>query len=246
MVDDESLARQRVIRYILQFDPDLQIETASSGLEAVEKIRSLRPHLIFLDIEMPGLNGFEVLQQFEERPFQIVFQTAYDQFAIRAFEEQAIDYLLKPFNAERLHKALANALQRKNNELRLRKLEERLGSQSNTGRYLKKLTITQGQRLRILGEDDIFCFISKDHYTHVCFGDGLEGICDLSLIKLMQRLDPAVFTQLHRNNLVKISAISSCGSSRQSGMWVELKNGMRLPVSRNHQSDVRLIFENEK
>ncbi len=244
IVDDEPLARQRVTRYVREYDPDLQIETAADGLEAVEKIRSFKPDLVFLDIEMPGLNGFEVLQQFDERPFQIIFQTAYDQFAIRAFEEQAIDYLLKPFNAGRLHRALSNALRKRHDETRLRKLEEMMAGRSPGAGYLIKLTVSQGRRLRLVEADEIWCFISKDHYTHICFGDGLEGICELSLNRLEERLDPAKFMRIHRNNIVRIDAIESCGSSPSA--WVELRNGMKLPVSRSRQGELRRMFKDEK
>src|ERR1044072_1618212 len=99
LVDDEALARQRLRRYLAQTEYRFVLEEAQSGLEAVEKIHTFQPDIIFLDIEMPGLNGFEVLQQVNERPFQVVFQTAFDEFAVRAFEALASDYLLKPFTS---------------------------------------------------------------------------------------------------------------------------------------------------
>ncbi len=238
IVDDEPLARQRVARFVRLHDPDLLIEMAADGLEAVEKIRSFRPDLIFLDIEMPGLNGFEVLQQFDERQLKVIFQTAYDQFAIRAFEEQAIDYLLKPFNAERLHRALSNALRKQYDETRLRKVEESL-----SGGFLRKLTVSQGRRLRLVEADEIWCFISRDHYTHVCYGAGLEGICELSLSRLAERLDPGEFMRIHRKTIVRIDAIESCGSSPASGMRVCLRNGMNLPVSRSRQGELRRVMK---
>lgn len=238
IVDDEPLARQRVARFVRLHDPDHLIETAADGLEAVEKIRSFHPDLVFLDIEMPGLNGFEVLQQFDERPFQIIFQTAYNQFAIRAFEEHAIDYLLKPFNAERLHRSLSNALRKQHDETRLRKLEETL-----SGGGLRKLTVSQGRHLRMIETDEIWCFISKDHYTHVRYGDGLEGICELSLSRLDERLDPGKFVRIHRKTIVRIDAIESCGSSPASGMRVVLRNGMNLPVSRSRQGELRRLMK---
>src|SRR5262249_38652080 len=151
------------------------------------------PEVIFLDIEMPGLSGLEVLQQFEERPFHVIFQTAYDQFAIRAFEEQACDYLLKPFTAERLHQALSRALNQVADQQKLfaleRQLAARLDGNDNGQGYLSKLTVKQGNRLRIVTTHEIYCFVSRDHYTCVYFNDGgsvLEGICDLSLGRLLE------------------------------------------------------------
>jgi len=246
IVDDEALARQRVNRYVRQLGQPFLIAEADSGLAAVEMIRSFRPDVIFLDVEMPGLDGFEVLQQFERRPFQIIFQTAYDQFAIRAFEEHACDYLLKPFTAARLHEALAHTLSRVADEARLRALEAQMTARDG---YLRRLTVKQGARLRVVEEQDIFCFISQDHYTCIYFGSSdqtHEGISDLSLSRLIERLDPRVFQQLHRNNIVRGSALVSLSRSRQGEMWAELSNGMKLPVSRRHYAIARKLIRVEE
>jgi two-component system LytT family response regulator len=250
IADDEALARQRVLRYVRQFRQaplaGFLIEEAESGIRAVELIHSFRPDLIFLDIEMPGLNGLEVLQQFENRSFLIIFQTAYDQFAIRAFEEHACDYLLKPFTAERLHQALARALGRVADEQRLRALEAQFAARNDGKGYLQKLTVKQGSRLRIVAAQDVACFVSRDHYTCVYFDDGgsvLEGICDLSLARLAERLDPRAFQQLHRNNIVRTSAIVALLRSREGEVLVELANGMKQPVSRSNQRQAKELVK---
>ena len=247
IVDDEQLARQRVTRYVRQFSPEFEIEEAESGIRAVEMINSFRPEVVFLDVEMPGLNGLEVLQQFEERPFHVIFQTAYDQFAIRAFEEHACDYLLKPFTAERLHQALARALGRVAGEERLRALEAQLARREGAQAYLRKLTVKQGSRLRVVTDEEIFCFVSRDHYTCVYFENGpvgsVEGICDLSLTRLADRLDPEDFRQLHRNNIVRASTIVGLSRSPQGEVSVELSNGMKLPVSRSNQREAKELVK---
>ncbi|MEO6724101.1 MAG: response regulator transcription factor [Blastocatellia bacterium] len=246
IVDDETLARQRVARYVRQFSQELLIEEAESGIRAVELIHSFLPDIVFLDVEMPGLNGLEVLQQFEERPFHVIFQTAYDQFAVRAFEEHACDYLLKPFTAERLHRALGGALSRVADEQKLRALERQLAARaignSEGHGYLQKLTVRQGNRLRIVTTAEINCFVSRDHYTCVYFNEGgsaPEGICDLSLGRLMERLNPQEFKQLHRNNIVRLAAIVALSRSRLGEVSVELANRMMLPVSRSNQREVK-------
>jgi two-component system, LytTR family, response regulator len=239
IVDDEDLARQRLRRYALQFDPSFSIAEAASGLQAVERIHEFQPHIILLDISMPGLSGFEVLQQFETRPFLVIFQTAFDEFALRAFEENACDYLLKPFTADRLHKALQQTLQRVADEEKLRALESRLATRDG---YLQRLTVKQGNRLRLLEVSEIHCIISQDHYTCVYFGDHHEGIADLSLTRLMERLDPNIFTQLHRNNIVCLAAVTALQITRQGEMLLDLTNGMKLPVSRAHRRTAREIF----
>lgn len=246
IVDDESLARQRVVRYVRQIRQDFLIAEAESGIRAVELIQSFQPEILLLDIEMPGLSGFEVLQQFELRPYQVIFQTAFDQFAIQAFEENACDYLLKPFTAERLQLALARALNRVADEKKLRALESRLAERQG---YLQQLVIKQGNRLRVVMESEVYCFISRDHYTCVYFGDEqktLEGICDLSLARLAERLDPNRFCQVHRNSIIKISSILALGKSKEGEVCVELVNGMKLPVSRSNQRAVKQLLDFER
>ena len=236
VVDDEALARRRILRHLREAGPPLIVEEAESGLRAVELIHAFRPDVVFLDVEMPGLSGFEVLRQFERRPFQVVFETAYDEFAVRAFEEQACDYLLKPFTADRLLKALARALDRAADEARLGALEAQLAARDG---YLRRLTVKQGGRWRVVGEEEVACFVSRDHYTCVHFGDGREAIIDLSLASLSGRLDPRVFQRLHRHSLVRLSAVVSLSVSRQGEMWAELANGLRLPVSRSRRRSVK-------
>ncbi len=246
IVDDEPLARQRVVRYVRQLNQDFLLEEAESGLQAVELIQSFQPEIIFLDIEMPGLNGLEVLQQFEQRHFQVIFQTAYDQFAIQAFDENACDYLLKPFTAERLHQALSRALSRVADEKKLRALETRLAERNG---YLRQLAVKQGNRMRLLIESELHCFISRDHYTCVYFGEAsqvLEGICDLSLARLAERLDPNKFRQIHRNSIVKIESVVALGRSKDGEVWVELSNGMKLPVSRSNQRAAKQLLDSSR
>jgi len=255
IVDDEALARQRVARYARQLKqeskqeagPAFLIEEAASGVEAVEMIQSFRPDIIFLDVEMPGLDGFEVLRQFSERPFHVIFQTAYDQFAIRAFEESACDYLLKPFTAERLRKALARALDRSADEERLRALEAGLAARDGGRRYLWRLAVKQGVKLRVVEAEDVFCFVSRDHYTLVYFRDGQnhhEAICDLSITMLDERLDPVEYQRLHRNSIARKSAVVALSRSGQGELMAELSNGMKLPVSRSHRKILRESLRN--
>ncbi len=240
IVDDEELARQRIARYLHQAEQSFLIEEAESGIEAVEKINAFQPDIVFLDVEMPGLSGFEALKQLPQRPFQIVFQTAYDEFAVRAFEEQACDYLLKPFTNERFIQALTNALARVENEEKLKALEERMSEREG---HLRKVVVKQGSRLRVVEESEIACFVSRDHYTCVYYEGSREGITELSLSNLIERLDPQVFKQLHRNNIVRVNALVSLSLSKEGRMDVELQNGMRLPVSRSNRHLARELVK---
>jgi two-component system LytT family response regulator len=239
VVDDEPLARQRLMRLVREFDAALLIEEADSGLQAVACIAAFQPDVILLDVEMPGLNGFEVLQQCAARPFQVIFQTAYDQFAIRAFEEHACDYLLKPFPAERLHQALSRALSQQASAARLHALEAQLAQRAG---YMRRFTVKQGARLRLVEAADIVCFLSQDHCTCVYFSVGsqvFEGILDLSLARLLERLDPAAFLQLHRNNIARLAAITAISRTTAGEFQAELITGLKLPISRRQFAQVR-------
>ncbi|MEW6207813.1 MAG: LytTR family DNA-binding domain-containing protein [Acidobacteriota bacterium] len=239
IVDDEPLARQRIARYLAQRRLPLVIEEAESGLRAVELIAEFRPDIIFLDVEMPGLSGLEVLQQFEERPFQVVFETAYDEFAIRAFEEHACDYLLKPFTEARFNHALDRALKQSADHARLRALEATLAEREG---HLSRVIVKHGGRMRIVEAREITCFVSRDHYTCVYFGGGREGLADLSINFLSERLDPRAFIRLHRNSIARISAIKAV-SSREDEMTVELEGGIALAVSRSRRATVRKLMK---
>lgn len=242
IVDDEPLARQRLRRYLTEADGEFVVAEAETGVEAVELITRFAPEVIFLDIEMPGFTGFDVLAQFGERRFQVVFQTAYDEFAVRAFEEHACDYLLKPFTRERFEQALARVLSRVAHEARLTALEAEFARRDG---YLQRLTVKQGGKLRVVEAREISCFVSRDHYTCVYFGDAREAICDLPLAHLIERLDPQQFRQLHRNNIARIAAIVSLTLSRADGMTVEVNNGLRLPVSRSNRRLARRIIREQ-
>lgn len=245
IVDDEPLARQRIARYVREYNEEFEIAEAVSGLEAVERIRLFQPEIVLLDVEMPGLDGFEVLQQFEDRPFHVIFQTAFDQFAIRAFEENACDYLLKPFTAARLHESLTRVLHRLVDQERLRRLESQLSGRKGGAKYLQKIIVRLANRSRIVDAGDIVCFISRDHYTcalYVVDGNLHEGICELSIGMLVERLDPHQFVRLHRNNIARIAEIKAVSRSRDGAVAVELSHHQTLPVSRANHKMVKALL----
>ena len=159
IVDDEELARKKIKRFLRTCAPDFSIHEAENGVRALQSIQEIAPNLVFLDIEMPGLSGLEVLQNIEHRPFKLIFQTAHAEFAVRAFEENACDYLLKPFDQERFQKALQRALARPENE-NLLGLENQLRSEKQ---YLERLSVKLGNKTRLLKVNEVEYFTSKDH-----------------------------------------------------------------------------------
>lgn len=237
IVDDERLAREKIRRYLAEAEAlgPFVVQEAKNGIEALEAIADFKPEVVFLDVEMPGLSGFDVLRQLPTVDFQVIFETAYDEFALRAFEENACDYLLKPFTSERLHKALARALSRaapRNAHVNAAKVG---------GGYLDCITVRQGRHLIVLPVSDIECFSSQDHYTCVFAADGRGGLTEylieLSLAHLEAHLDPALFQRAHRSALVRVGAIRSIATG--PNMTVHLSGGMELAVSRAHRQAIR-------
>lgn len=221
VVDDERLAREKIVRQLKDFPQPFAIAEAKNGLEALAMIQEKAPDIVFLDVEMPGLSGFDLLRQLPEVTFQMIFETAYDEFTVRAFEENACDYLLKPFTAERLHKALARAL--------ARTTPSGAARASTSAAFLDRITVRKSGELLVLGDTEIHCFVSRDHYTCIDTDDG-EYLIDLSLNHLETHLNPAVFQRIHRNALVRIDAVKAIVPGPRKRAW--LVNGLELEVSR--------------
>jgi two-component system LytT family response regulator len=236
IVDDESLARDRVRRFLLELNIQAQVEEAKDGLQALEKLTSLKPDVVFLDIQMPGLNGFEVLQHIEDRSFHLIFQTAYDEYALKAFDENACDYLLKPIQRDRFEKALGKVLSLQAQKEGLKNLE--LEVQKKHG-FLDKLAVKHSGKTSIVDMASVDCFVSRDHYTCIYSGSS-EFITELSLNWLEERIDPEKWVRCHRSGLIPIGQIKAISGVNDSE--VELKNGMRLPLSRNNRKKVFSLF----
>ena len=226
IVDDEELARQKVQRYLSEVTTDVDVKMAANGLEAVSTIKEFMPRIVFLDIQMPGLTGFEVLDHINERCFVTIFQTAYDAFAIKAFEENACDYLLKPYTRERFVKAWQRALQQsmpKAGELDL------LQSLTAERCYLKHLCVEQRGVHLLLNVHEVDAFVSRDHYTCLHVGDK-EYLMDMSLQRLEERLDPSDFIRTHRSSIVRVAAIRAVSKGEEAE--VTLSSGAKISVSR--------------
>lgn len=207
VVDDEKLARDRLAGYLRKLDDVDVVGEAKNGIEALERITELKPDLIFLDVQMPGLDGFGVLKSLSEPP-QIVFATAYDEYAIKAFEVHAADYLLKPINRTRLDEAM-------------RRVRERLGRQPSLGiddllaklearekRYLTQVPVHRGRQILVLPCSDILWFEVEYRlvFAHV---DGERYMTNFTLRELEERLDPEVFFRAHKSRLVNLQHLKA-------------------------------------
>lgn len=233
IVDDEAIARQRIKRFIKESGRDAALREAQNGLEALTMIQDCRPDLLFLDIEMPGLTGFEFLQLIQDRSFPVIFQTAYDEFALKAFEENACDYLLKPFSEERFRKALDRGFARRSESKK--NLDGLATTLLGGARYIKNITAKAGRDLVVLAVNEVNYLTSQDHVTCL-YAHGREYISDLSLDRLEEILDPREFVRVHRNSTIRISAVKRL--ARGADSQVELICGTTLSVSRRRLTDL--------
>ena len=197
VVDDEALARSAVIRQLSARLPDARVREARDGFEALDRIAETRPDLLFLDVEMPELSGLDLLRQIAEPRPRVIFVTAHDHFAVRAFEDQALDYLVKPFTPERFARAVDRAMAAIDTDTKLRSVEQRID----------RLALRRGPTLEVVTAEAIVCLVSEDHYTHV-HAKGHVYLTELSLQHFEARLDPARFVRAHRNAIVNVGHVS--------------------------------------
>lgn len=228
IVDDERLAREELKSLLNRFDSMEIIGEAKNGEEGIAKIKEHAPDVIFLDIQMPGMNGFDMLQKLDEIP-KVVFITAYDEFALKAFEVNALDYLLKPVDPERLKETILK-LQQPEEEFatKLNDLPERRDTFLSSG---DKIFIKDGEKCWFIDINDIRMFESDGNYVKVYF-DRFRPLILRSLNSLEERLDPKLFFRANRKFIVNLNWINGIENWFNGGLQVSLKDGEKVEISR--------------
>jgi two-component system, LytTR family, response regulator len=229
IIDDERLARTE-LRKLLQEFPEVEVvDEASNAEEGVQKIESHNPDLIFLDIQMPGKTGFEMLQELDHSP-TVIFTTAYDDYALKAFEVNALDYLLKPIEPKRL----ADAVEK------VKKTQTTNGGDARTGITFSpnsmlgehdQVFVKDGERCWFVRLSEVRLFESVGNYAKVFFGPNKPLILK-SLNALEERLDPKIFFRANRKHIVNLHMIDKVESYFNGGLLLELKGGEKIEVSR--------------
>jgi two-component system LytT family response regulator len=240
IVDDEPLARQG-IRQLLASHADVEVAgEARNGREAVRMLNALAPDLVFLDIQMPELDGFDVLRQVTVTPLPaVIFVTAYDAFAVRAFESHALDYLVKPLHEARFQDALGRARER----LRSREAVERLAAGMTGGPELAKnaasrrIVIGTGGSDLILEVSEIDWIEAEDYYAAVHARGGRHLVRE-SLASLETRLDRTRFVRVHRSAIVNLAQVVEIRAQAAGESTVVLRTGVQLPLSRRRREQV--------
>jgi len=229
VVDDEPLARAVVREYVAAHPGVEIVAECANGFEAVKAVSELSPDLMFLDVQMPKLSGFEVLELIG-RTVPVIFTTAYDQYALSAFEVHAIDYLLKPFSAERFAEALTRARER----LAARDampVEALVDQTRNKQTPLERVLIRDGSRVHVLPIDTIDYVEAQDDYVAFHAG-GKSYLKDQTLAAVEGLLDPARFVRIHRSYLLNIDRIARVELYAKDSRVAILKDAVKLPVSR--------------
>ncbi|MDN5329767.1 MAG: two-component system, LytTR family, response regulator [Bacteroidales bacterium] len=235
IADDEPNAI-RLIRLYLSDIHDVEvIAECADGFEALKQLNALKPEIAILDIRMPRLNGFEILEVAEHHP-AVVFSTAYDEYAIQAFEANAADYLLKPYSGERFRKAILKAMEKVKSRTAM---PDPLKMRENIPEGLNRIVTRHNQQLVIIPVDEIIYIEARDDYVEIHTSKGMFRK-QITLNYLENHLDPAHFARIHRGYIVRLAEITGIVPWSRNSWMAVLKNGLKVSVS---QSGIKILKE---
>jgi two-component system LytT family response regulator len=237
IIDDEQLARELLREYIEQTGNITIVGEATKGKDAVEMIDNLKPDLIFLDVQMPGMNGFDVLDDITHDPY-VVFTTAYDQYAIKAFEKNAVDYLLKPIDQERFQLAVKRALERmKTEQYNVGEMLRDMKTENKTS-YDSHIFVQKSEKLINLAVEEIMFLEASGDYT-ILTTKADQFVSSSGIGKLEEILNPEIFIRVHRSTIININFLKEIEKHFNGGMIVKMQSGKSFPVSRTYAKLIR-------
>jgi two-component system LytT family response regulator len=238
VVDDERPARERLKR-LLAKDPRIELlGEAADGETAIQQIETLQPELVFLDIQMPGMTGFDVLRlvQQTDLPPKVIFVTAHDEYAVKAFELAATDYLLKPYSEERLAQAIDRVIEQPPQD------SEVILEQLQTDSYVARLPVRFMNRIRLLDVSRIAYITSEHRVNQVYTTDGERHWTPEALDQLARRLDPSQFFRIHRSSLINLSAEFEIEPWEDGRLKIRFESGALLTAARGPAQELRERF----
>lgn len=240
IIDDEPLARSLVMEYLKHYPEVEVVQECNDGFEGVKAIQQYQPDLIFLDIQMPKINGFEMLELIEQPP-PVIFTTAFDEYAMRAFDAHAIDYLLKPFSRERFDKALQKWMdQRKAGTLKDNTgvvLESALRPLSQQQRIVVKVA----GKIKIIPMQEIQYLEAADDYVKICTQEGYF-LKSKTMNYFEQAMDPQQFVRTHRSFMVNVQQITRIDPYEKDSHLAILKGGQKIPVSKTGYGKLKEVL----
>ncbi len=240
IIDDEPLARSIVREYLQEF-PQIEIaQECNDGFEGVKAITALNPDLVFLDIQMPKINGFEMLELIEQPP-AVIFTTAFDEFAIRAFETHAVDYLLKPFGKERFCKAVEKFLQTANVQQQRSHTETLLQTPTELPAQGERIVVKNGGKIKIIPVPQIQYLEAADDYVKIYTAEG-SFLKSKTMAFFEKALPQDSFVRIHRSYIINIQEITRIDPYEKENHLAILRSGARVPVSRNGYAKLKSVL----
>lgn len=233
IIDDEKLARELIRNYLSEHTSVELLAECSDGFQGLKTIQELKPDLVFLDVQMPKLNGFEMLELIENPPV-IIFTTAYNEYAIKAFEMNAVDYLLKPFSRERFAKAVEKALGKAGSPAETGAVKEFINKVSVTEKT-GRIVVKTGTKIQVISVEEIQYLEAQDDYVMLYTADG-KYLKQQTMKHYETALDNKEFVRIHRSYIVNIQEVTRIEPYEKDSYQVVLKNGNKLPVSKNGYS----------
>jgi two-component system, LytTR family, response regulator len=230
IIDDEPLARSIIKEYLQDHQQLTLVEECNDGFEGVKAIMQHQPDIIFLDIQMPKINGFEMLELLEQPP-AVIFTTAYDEYAIRAFENSAVDYLLNPINKERFDRALQKWAEQKNIPEEKKNTQSLLESAAQSPQQSQRIVVRISGKIRIIPIEEVQYLEASDDYVKVHTKDG-SFLKNKTMGYFEKVLDPGQFVRTHRSFIVNIHLITRIDPHEKENYIAILKTGVHVPVSK--------------
>lgn len=239
LIDDEPLARSIVKEY-LQYHPEVEVvQECNDGFEGVKAIMQHQPDLIFLDVQMPKISGFEMLELVENPP-AVIFTTAFDEYAIKAFENNAVDYLLKPFSRDRFNKAMQRLAEQRHSPAK-EVTQSLLETAAALPQQSKRIVVKIAGRIRIIPVDEVHFLESADDYVKIHTKDG-AFIKNRTMSNFEQLLDAQQFVRTHRSYMVNVQYISRIDPYEKENYVAVLKTGEKVPVSKTGYGKLKKVL----
>ena len=239
IIDDEPLARS-VVREYLQKHPELEIiQECGDGFDRVKAIQQHQPDLVFLDIQMPKITGFEMLELIEQPP-SVIFATAFDEYAIKAFESHAVDYLLKPFNQERFDKAITRWKEKEAAKAE-NHTPELLETAALSPTQRQRIVVRNGSKIKIISVHDVFYLEAADDYVKIHTSEGYF-LKNKTMNHFEQTLDEHLFVRSHRSYILNIQQITRIDPYEKDGHVAVLRSGAKVPVSRSGYGKLKEVL----
>lgn len=232
IIDDEPLAASIVQEYLKAFPQFEVLEVCQDGFQGLKAIQVHQPDLIFLDVQMPKITGFEMLELLDEPPV-VIFTTAFDQYALKAFDSKAIDYLLKPFSQARFNQAIEKFLS-----------QSPEGHQEGVNQLAEKstrLVVRVKNEIKIIPIKDVLYFEAEDDYIAIHVKEG-KFLKKMTMKSLEEELDPSKFARVHRSFMVNLNEVTQIEPYERENFLVKLRNGKQVPVSKSGYSRLRQVL----